>query len=281
MSLKPPTNSNRAKVWLVCLAAALVCASCAAVVVARQSERAWVWQNPLPQGNAIYAVRFASDKRTGWAVGADGVILHTADGGFRWEEQHAQMPVPLYGLYVKDAKTAVAVGARGLILTTSNGGRRWVTHESGTKTQGANHLYSVSFAPDALRGWAVGSYGEIVKTYDGGRTWIQQKSGVRAHLFSVAFFDISNGVAVGDSGTLLVTHDGGERWEARPIKNGLAFTSTAFAGSARNAFVVGLGGAIYRTTDGGETWAAVDTSLLADLLSLFFTDERHGWVLGD
>ena len=163
MSLKPPANLNRAKTWPVWLAAALVCA-CAAVAVAQQAERGWVWQNPLPQGNAIYAVRFASDKRTGWAVGADGVILHTVDGGFRWEEQHAQMPVPLYGLYVKDAKTAVAVGARGLVLTTSNGGRRWVTHETGAKPQGANHLYSVSFAPDALRGLAVGSYGEIVKT---------------------------------------------------------------------------------------------------------------------
>ena len=129
------TSKARVKAWPLCLAAAFVCALCAFVsATAQQSERAWVWQNPLPQGNSIYAVRFASDKRTGWAVGADGVILHTTDGGFRWEEQHAQMPVPLYGLYVKDAKTAVAVGARGLVLTTSNGGRRWVTHETGAKT---------------------------------------------------------------------------------------------------------------------------------------------------
>jgi photosystem II stability/assembly factor-like uncharacterized protein len=230
MTAHAPTKT-RAFAWLLCLACAVACA--AVVATAQQSERAWVWQNPLPQGNAIYAVRFASDKRTGWAVGADGVILHTVDGGFRWEEQHAQMPVPLYGLYVKDAKTAVAVGARGLILTTSNGGRRWVTHETGAKAQGANHLYSVSFAPDALRGWAVGSYGEIVKTYDGGRTWLQQKSGVRAHLYSVAFWDISNGVAAGDNGTLLVTHDGGERWEEHTVKNGLPFTAVTFAGSAR------------------------------------------------
>src|ERR1051325_10486965 len=172
-------QKTRTLARLFCLASVVVCAACAVVgvVAARQGERHWVWQNPLPQGNAIYAVRFAPDKRTGWAVGADGVILHTADGGFRWEEQHAQMPVPLYGLYVKDAKTAVAVGARGLILTTSNGGRRWVTHETGLKREGANHLYSVAFTSDAQRGWAVGSYGEIVKTEDGGRTWKQQASG--------------------------------------------------------------------------------------------------------
>ena len=110
--------------WLLCLAGAVACAW-AAGGVAAQAERAWVWQNPLPQGNAIYAVRFASDKRTGWAVGADGVILHTEDGGFRWEEQRAPAPVPLYGLYVRDAKRAVAVGSRGLAVTTEDGGRRW------------------------------------------------------------------------------------------------------------------------------------------------------------
>src|SRR5437764_12577071 len=151
------SSMARARAWLVCLACV---AACACVVAAQQTERAWVWQNPLPQGNAIYAVRFASDKRTGWAVGADGVILHTTDGGFRWEEQHAETPVPLYGLYVKDAKTAVAVGARGLVLTTVNGGRRWLVHETNAGKDGANHLYSVSFTSDALRGWAVGSYGE-------------------------------------------------------------------------------------------------------------------------
>ncbi|HEV3469974.1 MAG TPA: hypothetical protein VG148_11680, partial [Pyrinomonadaceae bacterium] len=167
---------------------ALAVLACAANGAARQgSARAWLWQNPLPQGNAIFAVRFAADKRTGWAVGADGVILHTGDGGFRWEEQHSGTAVPLYGLSVLDARTAVAVGSRGQVLTTSNGGDRWAARETGVK----DHLFSVAFAPaakgtsgqdDAAEGWAVGSYGQIIKTSDGGRTWSAQKSGTRSHL---------------------------------------------------------------------------------------------------
>ena len=117
----------------MCLACVAVCAAWASVVAARQAQQPWLWQNPLPQGNAIYAVRFASDKLTGWAVGADGVILHTTDGGFRWEEQHAQTPVPLYGLFVKDVKRAVAVGARGTVLTTEDGGRSWVVRQAAAK----------------------------------------------------------------------------------------------------------------------------------------------------
>src|SRR5918911_5069311 len=200
MSVRSQTSA-RARAWLLCLACAGVCAAGAGA--AAQAERAGAWQNPLPQGNAINAVRFAADKLTGWAVGADGVILHTSDGGFRWEAQKTPAVVPLYGLYVRDARRAVAVGARGVVLTTDDGGGRWTLRPSDGKKQaknapavreGANHLFGVAFAPDALHGWAVGSYGEILKTADGGRTWTMQASGVRAHLYSVACADASDGV---------------------------------------------------------------------------------------
>jgi len=155
MSVRPQTTA-RVRAWLLCLACAAVCPAGAGA--GAQAERAWAWQNPLPQGNAIHAVRFAADKRTGWAVGADGVILHTSDGGFRWEEQQTPAPVPLYGLYVRDAKRAVAVGARGVVLTTDDGGGRWTLRPVGGKPaknapavrEGANHLFGVAFAPDAV-----------------------------------------------------------------------------------------------------------------------------------
>src|SRR5205823_9144304 len=88
--------------------------------------RGWLWQNPLPQGNAIYAVRFASDKRHGWAVGSDGAILRTYDGGFEWAAQTAPVVTTLYGLFIKDKNNAVAVGARGMVITTESGGVRWL-----------------------------------------------------------------------------------------------------------------------------------------------------------
>src|SRR3989442_1054064 len=50
-----------------------------------QQPPGWQWQNPLPQGNAINSIRFAADKKYGWAVGSDGAILHTPNGGFEWE----------------------------------------------------------------------------------------------------------------------------------------------------------------------------------------------------
>jgi len=92
---------------------------------AQNFDRGWEWQNPLPQGNAISAVRFANDKRHGWAVGANGVILYTADGGFEWTSQHTRLVASLNGLYVFDRQHAFAVGARGVVLATRNGGEKW------------------------------------------------------------------------------------------------------------------------------------------------------------
>ena len=51
--------------------------------------KGWQWQNPLPQGNAINSIKFAGDKRHGWAVGGDGVILATTNGGFDWDQQES------------------------------------------------------------------------------------------------------------------------------------------------------------------------------------------------
>ena len=54
---------------------------------AQDPFRGWQWQNPLPQGNSINSIRFSPDKKRGWAIGTNGVVLTTKNGGFEWEEQ--------------------------------------------------------------------------------------------------------------------------------------------------------------------------------------------------
>jgi len=137
-----------------------------------QGGRGWEWQNPLPQGNSINCIRFAPDKVHGWAVGGDGVILHTDDGGFSWDTQTVGKAIGLNSIYVVDRQRAFVVGARGIILSTHNGGERWIELKTPTK----DHLYSITFArDDPKHGWAVGTYGTVLNTSDGGLTWLAQK----------------------------------------------------------------------------------------------------------
>lgn len=51
----------------------------------------WVWQNPLPQGNALEGVYF-TDASNGWSVGDNGTIMHTTDGGNNWTPKHLEAP---------------------------------------------------------------------------------------------------------------------------------------------------------------------------------------------
>ena len=50
------------------------------------SQPGWFWQNPLPQGNNLTSVKFINTT-TGWAVGIEGTILRTTNGGTNWTSQ--------------------------------------------------------------------------------------------------------------------------------------------------------------------------------------------------
>src|SRR5262245_50272547 len=112
------------------LALLLICLF-APAVRAQDPTRGWQWQNPLPQGNSINSIKFAPDKKRGWAVGANGVVLTTNNGGFEWEEQASPANTTLYGLYAKDRSRVVITGARGVVLTTNNAGEKWSLRPSG------------------------------------------------------------------------------------------------------------------------------------------------------
>src|SRR5690606_27032075 len=159
--------------------AVAVFAVCAANSTAQRGG--WIWQNPLPQGNPIYSIHFAADKRHGFAVGANDTILHTTDGGFTWERQFLPVEQTLRGVFALDARNAVVVGTRGSIYVTDDGGRDWRK----AKVDARDHFYDVAFGADKLSGWAVGTYGRIVHTTDGGKTWTEQAADTTEHLRSV------------------------------------------------------------------------------------------------
>ena len=50
------------------------------------AQSGWTWQNPLPQGNTLYAVHMI-DSNTAIAFGAVGTVIRTTDRGARWSNQ--------------------------------------------------------------------------------------------------------------------------------------------------------------------------------------------------
>ncbi|PYS50667.1 MAG: hypothetical protein DMF68_06465 [Acidobacteria bacterium] len=102
------------------------------------------------------AVSFA-DRLHGWAVGAQGRIFITNDGGRSWREQQSNVRADLYDVKFVNAVEGWAVGAEGTLIHTLDGGLRWVAMSSGT-----THALERLCFTGRTRGWAVGFGGTII-----------------------------------------------------------------------------------------------------------------------
>ncbi|HEY0837480.1 MAG TPA: hypothetical protein VGE72_26440, partial [Azospirillum sp.] len=117
------------------------------------------------------------------AVGADGAVLVTRDGGARWERAAVPIDKP----------------HRLLAAALDGSGRLWVAGEMGTLLVSPDRggsfapaaeprdvgLNGIAFA-DAATGWVVGEFGEARHTADGGRTWTAVEAAPRSLMATAA-----------------------------------------------------------------------------------------------
>lgn len=107
-------------------------------------------------------VRFTAanfvDSRRGWAVGAEGRVFATRDGGRTWGQQTSNVQADLYDVKFLDEFEGWAAGAGGTLIHTTDGGRRWTIEPSGT-THALERLCFVG----RDHGWVVGFGGTIIR----------------------------------------------------------------------------------------------------------------------
>jgi len=244
----------------------------------------WQWQHPLPQGNTLWSVAFAGGLN-GYAVGEDGTILATVDGGVTWLLQYEGVTDNLRDVAVLDPHTAWIVGDNGMILHTTNGGFQWLEQSSGT----ASGLNSVVFL-DALTGWAAGDSRTILRTTDGGSTWV--KAGFPAGqgyagINSIAFTSAMNGWAVGSGtamggggGVLYRTTDGGSTWTFVQSLSA-AGLKVAFLPDGLTGFILGSNGLLLSTANGEAVWSPVTSGTIRGLNDIVFASSTEFWITGD
>jgi hypothetical protein len=86
----------------------------------------WVWRNPLPTGNALTAITFASGQFV--TVGGHGTIL-TSTEGTHWANQASGITNRLLGVAYEENLFVAVDGTR---ILTSTDGTRWAGHDTGT-----------------------------------------------------------------------------------------------------------------------------------------------------
>ncbi len=211
------------------------------------------WAPELKGEHRIVAIDYADEEYV-WAVGENGSILHSSEGGHTILEGGAR-------------KFTWRAECRGFAFTEKGNISDCLDGEFYT----TEHLHDLDVL-DRQNAWAVGNNGTILKKGDvftetiplTGREfesnrWDSQDSGTTENLRGVVFIDGNNGVVVGDSGTILRTTDGGANWNA--VSSGTSDNlRDVVAATASNIVAVGENGAVARSHDGGSTWTATQLS---------------------
>ncbi len=69
----------------------------------------WEFQYPIPSDKDLVDICFVDDLN-GWAVGGNGTIIHTNDGGISWTFQNSNSTLRLRSVTFTDLQTGWVVG---------------------------------------------------------------------------------------------------------------------------------------------------------------------------
>jgi photosystem II stability/assembly factor-like uncharacterized protein len=226
------------------------------------------WQQvAVPTRSTLTAVRIVGGDHA-WAVGHDGLILHSDDGGLSWSEQHRSQETdrPLLDIWFADPRRGMAIGAYGLMLSTEDGGRTW--RDALGKDEGA-HANAIAEAPDGSL-YIAGEFGSILRSDDRGRSWQQLPSPYRGSFFGLLPLQDVTILVFGLRGHLFRSEDRGITW--RRIQTGTAATLLAGLVRADGSIVIaGLNGVLLLSDDGGGSFQLrhlVDRRGIAALIEL-------------
>ncbi|CAM2169629.1 Glycosyl hydrolase [Paraburkholderia sacchari] len=234
------------------------------ILVSDDDGKTWR-QAQVPVQSDLTALSFVS-ARQGWAVGHDGVILHTADGGEHWVKQFDGNLAN--GVLTSAYRNRIAAGEKQLqpfldevVLNTKDG---------------ATLPFLGVYFENERTGYAVGSFGMLVETEDGGKTWNPWLD----HIDNPGFLNLNDIREVG--GQIYIAGEQGKVYRLDQQKQRFVSVSPAYKGSLfhitgndRFLLAIGLGGTAFRSTDAGQTWEPVATGVRASLTSAALSHGGH------
>jgi photosystem II stability/assembly factor-like uncharacterized protein len=209
----------------------------------------------------------AANSGTLVAVGANGVIVSSGDGGKEWKRHVVDANASLIDLAVCPDGGFVALDFARRVWVADAGAGGWTGREIGSDAtplavtcDGKGHY------------WVVGSESTILSSADRGLTWNEISHGEDLMFTTIQFIDELRGVVTGEFGTFLTTQDGGASWQpGTPIPNDFYPYSALFT-DAGTGWVSGLAGTILHTRDGGASWERQGNPTGAPMYGLFRHD---------
>lgn len=224
------------------------------IVYSNDAGETWM-QAKVPVSSDLTAVYFPSDQK-GWAVGHDGVILVTTDGGLTWSLQFDGRRANERLVEYMERQVAAkpqSTELKGLL----DEAKRF-------KEQGADKPFLDVWFADDNTGYVVGAYNLLFHTSDGGKNWqpLFDATDNPKLLNLYAIRPAADGLYIaGEGGLVLKLDRDAQRFRALSLPyNGSYF---GVIGDKTAVVVFGLRGNVWRSADGGKSWQKTEAGLPA------------------
>jgi photosystem II stability/assembly factor-like uncharacterized protein len=235
----------------------------------------WTQAN-VPVSSDLVAVSFPSPQN-GWAVGHDGIVLHSSNGGSSWTKQFdGRAAAQVMATHHKGWKNCASCHDK---IKTPQGapqgteGALMADVKSFTEQGPDKPFLDVWFENDTT-GFIVGAYNLIFRTSDGGKTWEpwfdRTENSKRFHLYAIR--PVGQDLYIsGEQGLILKLDQKTGRFAAQKTPyNGSFFGITGKPGAV---IAFGLRGNVFRSTDGGSAWQKIETGVQAGLTGATVTQD--------
>lgn len=236
-------------------------------ILVSESRTDWRQIGNVPTRSTLTAVTAVGDRV--WAVGHDGVILHSADGGLNWALQRRQewtppaeddldrdprFGAPLLDVYFTDEDSGFAIGAYSLILRTDDAGATWTQVQlSGTGSKATQDDAEGDDEETADQNWMFSDEELALDEEDD------------PHLNGIVRTPSGQLFIVAERGSAFRSRDGGTTWERLSLPYDGSMFGILSLGEGR-LLAYGLRGNVLESRDDGANWAAVETGTTLSLL---------------
>lgn len=237
-------------------------------ILVSESRADWRQVADVPTRATLTAVSAVGDAV--WAVGHDGTILASRDGGLTWTLQREDVidtspdavfdprqGVPLLDVLMLDANQGFAIGAYAQLLRTDDGGASWrfvsTTGAAGDEDVIDENVSDDDEAIDDDDSWSLSDEDLALDEED------------EPHFNAIARTGSGALFIVGERGAAYRSRDGGSTWERLQLPyGGSMFGAIGYAGD--HIVVFGMRGNAFESHDLGDSWDAIDTGTELSLM---------------
>lgn len=239
------------------------------LMLSRDQGRSWQAARLGQQRQAlINQVVFADG--TGMAVGHEGWILRSSDGGASWSEQAFDRSdgAPLMSVARLPSGQWLAVGAFGRALASDDGGLSW--GKLALPGVEDRHLNRIASSADGQHWLIVGERGLVLRSDQRAASWETVAPFYTGSLYGAVHLAPATWVVYGMRGNVFHSEDDGHSWARSALPLPVSLMSHAVTADGR-LLLVGQGGTLLASSDKGASFSLLQAggrATLTDILQL-------------